>query len=88
MKIGSRERHVKKGRHVRSKDTKASQVKPTFFPTLEFTSLKKIQFSITEINIEIKATATAVNKNELKYFLISEGNTCIKELNLEVLPLI
>ena len=33
---------------------------------------KKIQFSITEINIEIKTTATAVIKNELKYFLMSE----------------
>ena len=45
MKIGSRERHVKKGRHIRSKDAKASQVKPTFFPTLEFTSLKKKFFN-------------------------------------------
>ena len=36
-----------------------------------------MQFSITEINTEIKITATAVIKNELKYFLMSEGNTCI-----------
>ena len=49
---------------------------------------KKIQFSITEINIEIKTTATAVIKNELKYFLMSEGNTCIAKPNLEVLALI
>ena len=44
---------------------------------------KRIQFSITEINVEIKATATAV-----KHFLISEGNTCVAEPNLDVLPLI
>ena len=43
---------------------------------------------IIEINIEIKTTTTAVIKNELKYFLMSEGNTCIAEPNLEVLPLI
>ena len=49
---------------------------------------KKIQFSIIEINIEIKTTTTAVIKNELKYFPMSEGNTCIAEPNLEVLPLI
>ena len=42
-----------------------------------------------EINIEIKTTTTAVIKNELKFFPISEGNnTCIAEPNLEVLPLI
>ena len=44
-----------------------------------------MQFSTTEINIEIKTTATAVIKNELKYFLMSEGNTCIAEPKLEVL---
>ena len=44
-----------------------------------------MQFSITEINIEIKITATAVIKNELKYFPMSEGNTCIAEPKLEVL---
>ena len=48
----------------------------------------KIQFSIIEINIEIKATTTAVIKNELNYFPMSEGNTCIEEPKLEVLPLI
>ena len=42
---------------------------------------------MTEINIEIK-TATAVIKNELTYFLMSEGNTCIVEPKLEVLPFI
>ena len=47
-----------------------------------------MQLSITEINIEIKTTAAAVIKNELKYFLMSEGNTCIAELKLEVLPFI
>ena len=49
--------------------------------------LQNIQFSNTEINIE-KKTATAVIKNELKYFPMSEGNSCIAEPNLEVLPLI
>ena len=43
---------------------------------------------MTEINIEIKTTAVAVIKNELKYFLMSEGNSCTAEANLEVLPLI
>ena len=43
---------------------------------------------MTEINIEIKTTATAVIKNGLKYFLMSEGSTYIAEPNLEVLPLI
>ena len=37
---------------------------------------------------EIKATTTALIKNELKYFAMSESNTCIAEPNLEVLPLI
>ena len=50
--------------------------------------IKKIQFSIKEISIEIETTTTAVIKNELKYFPMSEGNTCIAEPNLEVLPLI
>ena len=48
----------------------------------------KNTISIIEINIEIKTTTTAVIKNEYKYFLMSEGNTCIAEPNLEVLPLI
>ena len=49
--------------------------------------LQNIQFSNTDINIEIK-TATAVIKNELKYFPMSEGHACIAEPNLEALPLI
>ena len=47
-----------------------------------------MQFSIIEISIEIKTTTTAVIKNELKYFPMSQGNTCIAGPNLEVLPLI
>ena len=43
---------------------------------------------MTEINIEIKTIAKAVIKNELKYFLMPEGNTCIAEPNLEILLLI
>ena len=46
-----------------------------------------MQFSIIEISIEI-TTTTAVIKNELKYFPMSDGNTCIAEPNLEALPLI
>ena len=43
--------------------------------------IKKIQFSIIEIKIEIKTTTTAVIKNELKHFAMSEGNIFqIKEL--------
>ena len=59
-----------------------------FISDIRSYNYKKIQFSITEINIEIKTTVTAVIKNEIKYFLMSEGNTSIAESNLEVLPLI
>ena len=59
-----------------------------FISDIRIYNYKKTQFSVTEINIEIKTTAKAVIKNELKYFLMSEGNTCIAEPNLEVLPLI
>ena len=38
--------------------------------------------------MEVKTTTTAVTKNKLKYFPMSEGNTCIAETNLELLPLI
>ena len=47
-----------------------------------------MRFSIEEISLEIETTATAVIKNELKCFPMSDGNTCIAEPNLEVLPLI
>ena len=43
---------------------------------------------MTEINIEIKTTATAIIKNELKYFLMPEDSTCIAEPKLEVIPFI
>ena len=69
-----------------AKQVKSSQV--SFFSDIRIYIHKKIQFSITEINTEIKITATAVIKNELKYFLMSEGNTCIAEPILEVLPFI
>ena len=65
-----------------------SQVKSTFFANIRIDIHKKVLFSITEINIEIKTTATAVIKNELKYFLMSEDNTCIAEPKLELLPFI
>ena len=34
----------------------------------------------------METTATAVIKNELKYFLMSEGNTSIAQPNLQVFP--
>ena len=37
--------------------------------------------------MQIKTTTTAALKNELKRSPMSEGNTCIAEPNLEVLPL-
>ena len=40
------------------------------------------------ISIEIETTTTAVIKNNLKYFLMSEGKNCIVQPNLKVLPLI
>ena len=40
-----------------------------------------------KIKIEIKRTTTTVTKNELIYSPMSEGNTCIAEPNLEILPL-
>ena len=36
----------------------------------------------------MKTNTTAVIKSELKYFPMSEGNTCIAEPKLKVLPLI
>ena len=47
-----------------------------------------MQFSIKEMSIEIKTTATAVIKNELNFFPMLEGNTCVAEPNMELLPLI
>ena len=51
--------------------------------------MTKTQFSTIETSIEIKTTTTTtVIKNKLKYFPMSEGNTCIAEPSLEVLTLI
>ena len=36
-----------------------------------------------EKDIEKKTTTTAAIKNELKYFPMSEGNTCTAEPNLQ-----
>ena len=44
--------------------------------------LKK-HFSIVKLKKEIKTSATGL-KNELNYSLMSEGNTCIAETNIEV----
>ena len=42
----------------------------------------------TYFNCKIKIKTTTIGlKNELKYSPMSEGNTCIAEPNLEVLPL-
>ena len=64
-----------------------SQVKSNFILNIRIHNDKKIQFSIMEISIEITIT-TAVIKNELNYFRMSEDNTCIAEPNLELLLLI
>ena len=40
-----------------------------------------------KMNTDLRTTTAATIKNELKYSPISEGNTCIAEPNLEVLPL-
>ena len=47
---------------------------------------KTFLFFNYKIKIEEKQTTTAL-KNELKYSLMSTGNTGIAEPNLEVLPL-
>ena len=39
------------------------------------------------MKIKVRTTTTIGLKNELKYSPMSEGNTCIAEPNLEVLPL-
>ena len=64
------------------------QVKSNFISDIRIHNHKKIQISIIEISIEIRTTTAAVITNELKYFPMSEDNTCISEPNLEVLPLI
>lgn len=42
-----------------------------------------------KLKIEIKATTTTIiiKRLRLKYYLTSEGNTCVSDANLEVLPL-
>ena len=47
-------------------------------------TIKKLKKNIFQQKIK---TATTGLKNELEYSPISEGNTCIAEPNLEVLPL-
>ena len=37
--------------------------------------------------MEIETTATTALKNEVKYSPMSEGNTCIAEPKLQILPL-
>ena len=73
---------------VSSRTSHAYSSQVNFTSSIKIYIHKKTQFPITETNIEVKSTATTVLRNELKYFLISEGNTCIAEPNLEVLPLI
>ena len=51
-------------------------------------TIKKLKKNIFQQKIKTKIkTATTGLKNELEYSPISEGNTCIAEPNLEVLPL-
>ena len=54
--------------------------------TQEITMIKNA-FPNYKIQTEIKTTTTTIIKNELKYFPMSEGNTCIAKPNLEALPL-
>ena len=59
---------------------------------VNFLSDKKIYnakktFSNYKIKIRIKTTTKTGLNNELKYSPMSEGNACIAEPNLEVLPL-
>ena len=49
--------------------------------------LEKKTFVNYKIKIKIKTTTTTGLKSELNYFLMLEGNTCIAEPKLEVLPL-
>ena len=56
------------------------------FLTKEFTMLKKTK-TFFNYNIKIKTTITTGLINELKYSSMSEGNTCIAEPNLDLLPL-
>ena len=41
----------------------------------------------TMLTVKIKTTAATWLKNALKYSQLSEGDTCVAEPNLEVLPL-
>ena len=50
--------------------------------------IKKTIFNNRNISRGKKTTVTAEIKNELKYFPMSESNTCIAKPNLEALPLI
>ena len=59
--------------------------KQTLFLAKEST-IEKYTFFDNKLKIEMKTnTITAIN--ELKYSRVSEGNNCIAELNLDVLPL-
>ena len=64
-----------------------SQVKANFISDMRIYNVYR-KYVYHEMSVEIKTTTTAVIKNELKYFPMPEGNTCIAEPNLEVLPLI
>ena len=61
-------------------------VSKLLFLAKEFTIDKKHIFN-DNIRIKIKTTAITVIKCESKQYPMSEGNTCIPEPNLEILPL-
>ena len=46
----------------------------------------KLFLNTMEKKIQTKTTTTAVIKLSLKYYPMSEGNTCLAESNLEILP--
>ena len=61
------------------------QVSKTLFLTPEITMIK-IYLVNYEIFFYVRTTTTVI-KNDLKYTPMAEGNTCIAEPNLKVLPL-
>ena len=58
----------------------------TFFLKKKIKMLKNTFFNY-KIKTEIKTITAPAIKKELKYSPMSEGDTCIAEPNLEVLPL-
>ena len=68
---------------------KSSQVKSTFFSDIRIYIHKKNTIFNNRNKHRNKNNCSSSNQNnELRYFLMSEGNTCVAEPKLEVLPYI